>query len=334
MIQVLITASFPSHLLDKIQAVSPQIKIEQISLPDNKWPEEKTTPAEVFYAISDIPRPEQAPNLRWVQTHWAGIDQLRNHPIWDSDIQITTTSGIHAPNIGQYVMAQILAWVHHVPGWFQAQQKGEWPKNRWQKFVPVELRGQTLGILGYGSIGREVARLAKSFGLKVLATKQNARRLDHQGYTIPGTGDPTGEMADRIYPAEATRSMVAECDFVVVTLPLTSKTHHLFNENLLKEMKPNCYLVNVGRGGIIKEADLVKALKRGWIAGAGLDVFEEEPLPAESPLWKLENVILSPHVSGFTPYYDDRATDVFTENLRRYLSGDALFNLVDREKEY
>jgi D-2-hydroxyacid dehydrogenase (NADP+) len=121
---------------------------------------------------------------------------------------------------------------------------------------------------------------------------------------------------------------------VVVTLPLTEKTHHLFDEELLKEMKPNAFLINVGRGSLIDEKALVKALKKGWIAGAGLDVFEEEPLAADSPLWSMENVILTPHISGFTPYYDQRAVDLFAENLRRYLAGEPLLNRVNREVGY
>ena len=128
--------------------------------------------------------------------------------------------------------------------------------------------------------------------------------------------------------------MVTECDYVVITVPLTTKTHHLVNEVMLREMKPSCVLINVGRGAIVNEDDLVKALKKGWIAGAGLDVFETEPLPAESPLWSMDNVILSPHVGGFTPHYDERVTDLFAENLRRYLAGDHLLNQVNRQVEY
>jgi D-2-hydroxyacid dehydrogenase (NADP+) len=128
--------------------------------------------------------------------------------------------------------------------------------------------------------------------------------------------------------------MLAACDYLVITLPLTSRTHHLINESLLKEMKPTAFLVNVGRGSIINEPDLVKALQRGWLAGAGLDVFEQEPLPADSPLWSMENVIISPHVSGFTPYYDERAVDLFADNIRRYLAGEPLLNQVNREREY
>lgn len=334
MIRVLVTAPFPTHLMDKLRAVSSEIVVEQYVLPGNHWPEGKSTNAEVYYAISDAPQLEQAVNLRWLQGHWAGVEHLKDTPVWNSDIQITTASGIHAPNIAQYVMAQILAWSNRVPRWLMYQRQNEWPKNRWQKFVPDELRGQTLGILGYGSLGREVARIAKAFGMSVLATKRDARRIVDEGYTLPGTGDTSGETADRIYPSEATRSMVSECDYVVITLPLTSKTHHFVDETVLEAMKPNCYLVNVGRGAIIREADLIKALQRGWIAGAGLDVFETEPLPQDSPLWSMENVIISPHVSGFTPYYDDRVTDLFAKNLRLYLDGQSLLNVVDKNAGY
>ncbi len=331
---LLITAPFPSHLVDKIRAVSPNLTIEQRTLPNGRWPADWTTNAEIYYALGDTPPLAQAPNLQWVQTHYAGVDSLEDSELWQSDTLITTASGVHAANMAQYAMTQILAWAHRVPNWFAYKQNRRWASKRWENFVPQELRGKTLGILGYGSIGRELARLAKPFGFKILVTKRNARQLTDAGYSMPGQGDPAGDLPDRIYPSEATRSMVAECDFVVITLPLTERTHHLFNEEMLKAMKPTAFLVNIGRGPIIKEADLVRGLKKGWLAGAGLDVYEEEPLPDNSPLWQLENVIMTPHISGFTPHYDDRATDVFAENLRRYLAGEPLLNLVNRQEGY
>lgn len=334
MIHVLVTAPFPAALMDKIRLASPEIELEQITLTNNSWPDDKVTQAEVYYALGAIPRPDQAPNLKWVQTHYAGVDGLARHPLWDSDIAITSASGIHAPNMAQYVMTQILAWAHRVPNWFKYQRTGSWAKNRWDAFAPDELRGRTLGILGYGSIGREIARTVKPFGMTILATKRDAMHPQDSGYTITGAGDPAGDLPARIYPSEASRSMLAQCDYVVITLPLTAKTHHFFDEAMLKEMKPNAYIINVGRGRLVDEKALVKALKKGWIAGAGLDVFETEPLPESSPLWEMENVILTPHVSGFTPNYDFRATDLFAENLRRYIGGDPLLNLVNRAEGY
>lgn len=334
MTHVLVTAPFPPHLLDKIRAVSSDIDLEQITLPENRWPEEKTTSAEIYYALSSVPRPDQAPNLRWVQTHYAGIDALVDTPLWNSDIAITSASGIHAPNMAQYALTQILVWAHRVPKWFKHRQRGEWPKQRWDKFLPDELRGRVLGIVGYGSIGREIARLAKTFGMRVLVTKRDARHPEDRGYALVGAGDPSGDLPDRIYPSEATRSMLAECDYIVVTVPLTAKTRHLFDESMFKEMKSNAYIVNIGRGELIDEKALVKALKRGWIGGAGLDVFETEPLPEDSPLWSMENVVITPHVSGFTSHYDERVVDLFVSNLRRYLAGEPLMNLVDRGVGY
>jgi phosphoglycerate dehydrogenase-like enzyme len=284
--------------------------------------------------VSQAPRPEQAPNLRWVQGHWAGVDKLVGTPLWESDVMITSASGVHAPNMAQYAMTQILAWAHRVPRWFRFQREGRWPSRKWDTFMPDELRGRTLGILGYGSIGREVARLAKAFGMTILVTKRDAKHTEDIGYNVPGYGDPGGVLPQRIYPPEATRSMVAECDYVVVTLPLTPRTRHLFDESLLREMKPTSFLVNVGRGELINENDLVKALNKGWIAGAGLDVFETEPLPENSPLWQMEKVIMTPHISGITAHYDDRAADLFATNLRRYLAGEPLLNLVKRSEGY
>lgn len=331
---LLITASFPSHLVDKIRSVSPNLHIEQRTLPDGRWPEEWTTEAEIYYAFGAVPPPTQAPNLQWVQTHYAGIDNLLSTDLWQSDVLLTTASGVHAANMAQYAITQILAWAQRVPNWFRYKQEKSWEKSRWETFVPQELQDKTLGILGYGSIGRELARLAKPFGLKILVTKRDARHLHDTGYIAPGQGDPEGTLPDRIYPSEATRSMIAECDFVVITLPLTERTHYLFDEELFKTMKPTAFLVNIGRGAIVNEAALVRALKKGWLAGAGLDVYEAEPLPDDSPLWAMDTVIMTPHVSGFTPHYDERATDIFAENLRRYLVGEPLLNLVNREEGY
>ena len=331
---LLITAPFPSQLVDKIRAVSPNLTIEQRTLPNGRWPEEWTTEAEIYYAFGRVPPIAKAPNLHWVQAHYAGVDSLQTSDLWQSDILLTTASGVHAANMAQYALTQILAWAHRVPNWFNYKTTRSWGKNRWDTFVPQELHGKTVGILGYGSIGRELARLIKPFGVKILASKRDARQLKDAGYYAPGQGDPNGDLPDRVYPSEATRSMVAECDFVVITLPLTERTHHLVDEELLKTMKPTAYLINIGRGAIVNEADLVRGLKKGWLAGAGMDVFETEPLPEDSPLWEMENVILTPHISGFTPHYDERATDIFAENLRRYLAGEPMLNLVHRSEGY
>jgi phosphoglycerate dehydrogenase-like enzyme len=334
MTQVVIAMPIAEELLNRLQEVSSSLQIEQVALIDGRWPEDMITMAEIFYGYDGFPSEVQSPALRWVQLNSAGVNHVIDTPLWERDLIITSTSGIHAPNIGQYVITQILAWAGHVPEWIRQQARGTWPKNRRQTFELTEIRGQTIGILGYGSLGREIARLAKSFGMRVLVTKRDGRHTEDTGYTLPHIGDVEGNLPDRIYPSEATRSMLTECDYVVVTLPLTEKTHHLLDEEMFRAIKPSAYFINVGRGSLVNEPDLVKALKKGWIAGAGLDVFETEPLPDDSPLWQMNNVILTPHISGFTPEYEKRAMDLFAENLRRYVAGEQLLNVVNRQTGY
>lgn len=334
-VNVLVTMAFPDALLERIRGLSPQIRLTYAPLKkDEPIPQNLLATAEVLYTWTAIPNPEDAPNLHWIQLHMAGIDNLLGHPILDSSLAITTLSGIHVVQIAEYVMASILSWSHRFPRMYAYQKQGVWPEGRWEKFLPRLIRNATIGIVGYGSIGREVARLAKSFGMQVLAAKRDARRVVEEGFQIAGTGDPAGDIPDRIYPSLAIASMVAECDYVVLCLPLTPESEHIIGRDVLKAMKSTAYLVNIGRGKLIDEPALIDALKNGRIAGAGLDVFSTEPLPADSPLWKMENVILSPHVAGFSPEYDQRAMDVFIQNLTNYLEGRRLLNLVDHSLGY
>ncbi len=334
-IKVLCTLRFTESQLDKLRRVSPRLIVEQKTCrSDDDVVAALDSDVQVLYTFYTGFPLEKAPRLCWVQLHSAGANHTLETPLWQNDIPITTSSGIHAVPIAEYVFASILAFSHHVPRMIYYQQRAEWPKDRWAKFVPGELRGQTLGILGYGSIGREVARLAKAFGMRVLAMKRDVSdRRDH-GWRLPGTGDPEGRLPDRYFGPEALHDMLSESDFVVVTVPLTGATRQLMGAAEFEAMKRNAYLVNISRGEVVDQAALVAALRKGQIAGAGLDVFDPEPLPADSPLWTLDNVILSPHVSGFTPHYDDWVTDLFADNLRRWLAGEELLNLVDRRHGY
>ena len=242
---------------------------------------------------------------------------------------------MHAINIGEYVFASILAWTRHLPELFDLQRKKQWPSDRWTCCQPTELRGSTVGIVGYGSIGREVARLAKAFGMRVLAVKRRSESAgEHGAFELAGLGDPAGVLPDALYGPEQLREMLAQCDFVVLAVPLTQETRGMIGEAELRAMKPAAYLVNIARGEVCDEAALIHALQDKWIAGAGLDVFTQEPLPETSPLWTLPNVILTPHISGFTPHYEQRAVDIFCENLRRYIAGQPLLNLVDKSAGY
>jgi phosphoglycerate dehydrogenase-like enzyme len=334
---VLSTLRFTDEQLNHLQAVSPRVQVAQQSChnADEVAVALTSYPAtEVLYTFY-LPRQalDLAPRLRWIQLHSAGVDHLLDHPIFHSEVVVTTTSGIHATPIAEYAFASILAHRWQVPRWTHCQREKEWPSGRWALYARPELRGSTLGIVGYGSIGREVGRLGQAFGMRVFALRRSAGRLE-EGYAVDYTGDPKGAIPDRFYPAEALHEMLAECDYVVIALPLTASTFHVIGEAELRSMKPGAYLVNIARGPIVDETALIHALQEGWIGGAGLDVFEKEPLPSDSPLWDLPTALISPHVAGFSPRYDERATALLAQNLARYLAGEPLLNLVDKARGY
>lgn len=334
-IVVLSTMRFTEALLDKLKAVSPRLVMKQRTCRNaqevGQALRESVKVLYTFYLPADLSR---APKLKWVQLHAAGVDNLLDHPLMKSDILLTTASGIHATPIAEYVFTSVLAFNRQVPQMLHYQGRREWPQGRWNLFARPELRGSTLGVVGYGSIGREVGRIARCFGMRVVAAKRSVSQMRDVGYAGQDTGDREGTLLDEVFPTERRSEMLSLCDYVVVAVPLTSETRGLIGEAELRAMKPSAYLVNISRGGTVDEGALIKALREGWIAGAGLDVFEEEPLPSDSPLYDLENVILSPHVSGFTLRYDERASDLFAENLGRYLAGEPLLNLVDKERGY
>ena len=268
---------------------------------------------------------ELAPHLRWLQASGAGIDGLRSTGILDTDsgVMVTTAVGIHAATIGEYVFGSMLMFNRTWPEMVRLQDRHVWPRSaNWYKLGGRELDNQTLGIIGFGSIGRRVAQLGKAFGMHVLATRRTVRS---------GEDDPA---VDQIYPLERLHDMLGQCDYVVLAVPLTTQTEKLIGEAELRAMRPHCYLVNVARGQIIDEKVLIRALKEGWIAGAGLDVAVEEPLPSDSPLFSMPNVILTPHISGVSVHYDNRLTELFADNLQRYRSNMSLRNLYDPIRGY
>jgi len=334
-IKVLSVLKLSEGNLETLRAVSPLIEVRQVTCREAAEMEPLLGDVEILYTYQFPFDPAQvAPRLRWIQLSSAGVDHLLDSPVMKSDVIITTTSGIHAIPIAEYVIGMMLALARRLPLLLDYQRRSEWPSRRWEILLGEELRGKTVGIVGYGSIGREVARLARAFGMRVLATKRRVKITRDLGYWLPGVGDPEGELLERLYPVSNLREMLSLCDFVVVTVPLTPETHHLIGEKEFKAMKNSAYLINISRGAVIDEKALIEALKKGHIAGAALDVFEQEPLPPESPLWKLPNVILSPHISAATPSYNDRATALFAENLRRYLAGEELLNVVDKRIGY
>jgi phosphoglycerate dehydrogenase-like enzyme len=330
---VLVTMPFGEALLDRMRAVSPEVRVTRADAGRADYSD-----VEVLYTIA-LPRGvAQAPRLKWVQLHMAGPDSIHGHPIYtDSTVALTTTSGVHAGTIAEYAITVILALAHRVPRMAEWKAHGGWPPDaeRWPLFLPTEIRGATLGLVGYGSIGRELARIAKTaFGMTVLACKRDPSQRRDTGYLRPGMGDPDGLLPDAWLGPDALPELLARSDVVVMCAPLTSDTRRLFDDKAFAAMKSSAYFVNVGRGGSVDETALVRALAEGRIAGAAIDVFAQEPPPHGHPLYALNNVIVSPHVSGFLSTYDEECALLFCENLRRYVAGTPLLNLVDRATGY
>jgi phosphoglycerate dehydrogenase-like enzyme len=259
------------------------------------------------------------PNLRWYQQWGAGADWLLRHPeIASRDFILTNASGVHAIQISEHILALMLAFARCLPQAIRAQTRGEWERQERENLF--ELAGKTLVLIGVGAIGSRTAALAAALDVQVIGVRRNA------GEPAPGVARMVGP--DRLLEA------LPLADFVVLTIPLTPETRHMIGGRELRAMKPGAYIFNIGRGGTIDEAALIRALREGWIAGAGLDVFEKEPLPAGSPLWQMENVIVTAHYSGATPHYSERAMAIFLDNLRRYRVGEPLRNVVDRALGY
>jgi phosphoglycerate dehydrogenase-like enzyme len=214
-------------------------------------------------------------------------------------------------------MEQMLMFAKGAAICFDLKQRKEW-----RRYPLTVLRGKTVGIVGLGAIGREVARLSAAFGMRVLATRRSTKRVAR------------ARNVDLMLPREQLPRLLAESDYVVIALPYTRDTDRMFGEAELKAMKPTACLMNIGRGAIIDEEVLVRALTESWIAGAGLDVFATEPLPKSSKLWGLPNVLFSPHVSGSMEDYNLHATEVFCRNLDRFLAGRRLFNVVGKRRGY
>jgi len=275
----------------------------------------------------------RAGGLKWVQLLSAGADHALGGPMKSAAIPITTASGVHATPIAEYTIASMLAYARRFHVTIRAQQRHEWSRRAVISSLDV-IRGKTLGIVGYGSIGRETARLAHAFGMKILALKRNPAERRETGWTPQGLGDPEGRIPARWFGPAECAAILGESDYVSVTLPLTNVTRKFIGAREIAAMKPGAYFVNIGRGAVVDETALAAALSAGKIGGAGLDVFEREPLPADSPLWDIEQAILTPHVSGDFRGYMELACELFAENLRRFQSGEPLLNRVDPAQGY
>ncbi|WHY62216.1 D-2-hydroxyacid dehydrogenase [Cytobacillus firmus] len=255
--------------------------------------------------------------LRWFQSWSAGVDSLPLAEMELQDIQITSANGVHANPISETIFALMLGLTRKIHTYVKNQQAKVWHHSG----LKLEIHNKTIGLIGTGAIGKETARIAKAFGMKVIGVRHS--------------GKPE-EYFDEMYTSGQLNDVLPQCDYVVVTLPLTQETQQLFGSEQFALMKDSSFFINIGRGEIVKERDLIDALQNGVIAGAGLDVFEKEPLSEDSPLWELDNVIVTPHTAGSTEFYTRRVIeDIFIPNLKEYINrGIPGINLVDYKKGY
>ncbi|MBN1366714.1 MAG: D-2-hydroxyacid dehydrogenase [Dehalococcoidales bacterium] len=332
-INIVITPHLDKALLEQIKLVSPRLKVidisglAQLKMIDRFLTEPDNVRAKINKILADAEiiygyrLPEhlirRAPKLKWYQSMTAGIDWFVEDTLLNSKVIITTVGGIHSTVIPEFVMAQMLMLAKQAPELFELKHE-----KQWYRFMPIVLKGKTIGILGLGKIGCEIARMAKAFGMKVIAVRRSAKKGSHSKY------------ANQVLPPSKTHRLLAESDFVVVALPLTRETTRIIGERELNAMKPSAYIINIARGAIIDQPALIRALEEQRIAGAALDVFDTEPLPTDNKLWEMPNVIISPHIAGAMPDYEQRATDVFCQNLARYIDGKRLINVVNKKRGY
>lgn len=294
-------------------------KVVLVNKKDTKSEKENIKDADIIVGwgsedVFTLNKIQEATNLKWVHLFSAGIDTLPFEELKKRKILVTNSSGIHGVPISEFVFAMLLSMLKNLNK-YQEYKK----KKLWETHTGEELYGKTMAIIGVGNIGMEIARKAKAFDMKVIGIKNNITEIEN---------------VDEVYSMESLKEVLALSDVVVIALPLTDKTYKLISKTEFQAMKKGAYFVNIGRGKIVDEKELIKALEEGMIKGACLDVFEEEPLSIENPLWEMENVVLTPHISGVTPAYKERATKILLENLAAFKDNKKLINLVDLNKQY
>jgi phosphoglycerate dehydrogenase-like enzyme len=317
-LRVLIGVSLEPEEEARLRAEFPAV--EFVSAPGRERMAEAIGPCEVVYGGHiTAEMVAAAPGLRWVQAFSAGVNHLPLEEMAARGITLTNASGAHGVPIAENILAMMLAFAIRLPDLVEARQRREWISGRIHQ-EKTELDGQTLLVIGLGGIGGALAQKAKGLGMRVLGFRRRA---------LP---PPPG--VDAMVSSEELPDALAQADHVALCLPLTDETTAFLDEPELSRMKPTAYVYNVGRGRSLAREALLRALREGRIAGAGLDVTDPEPLPPDDPLWSLPNVILTQHTSGWSPHLDRRVTDIFAGNLRHYLAGEPLSNVVDPTLRY
>ncbi len=300
-----------------ITEVAPNAKIVSA---DIKHAAEEIGDTEILVAwgFNDIrPFYAQARNLRWIHALTAGVESLLFPETLQDPVLISNSKGIHGIPMAEHVLGLMLNFSRRLNLFRTQQQLHQWKRPPLEDLQ--EINGKTIAIVGLGAIGHEIAKKAKAMDMRVIAAKREM------------TQEP---FVDHLYRPEQLLEMLSEADFIVVTLPLTDATKNLFGQEQFAAMKSTAFFINVSRGGVVQEDQLISALQNHQIAGAGLDVFVEEPLPETSPFWDLPNAVITPHLSAISPVYLDRAIQLFSTNLACYVDGKSLHTLIDKTRGY
>jgi phosphoglycerate dehydrogenase-like enzyme len=329
-VRLLLQAEVNPGTIERLRALWPDLDIVDVSADGTFEFDELADPAlEVIVGRQTPADLTRVPALRWLQTGSAGVDHLAADPPWTRGILVTNARGVFAIPIAEYVSGAILRINQPVGRWAADQATHTWPMDD----VPVAAiaRGKTAVLVGYGSIGREVARQLTAFGLRIVAVKPRPDVRIDGSFRVAGTGDPDGSIPDQIVGVDRLAETAAQADYLILTLPLTPESRGLIGATVLAALPASAWLINVSRGALVDEDALLAAVRARRLAGAVLDVFGQEPLPADHPLWDAPNVTITPHVSGATSRFRD---DLFVENVRRYLAGEPLLNPVDPGRGY
>ena len=312
----------PEWFTQRLRQEFSQLEVAQTRTKDSV--EKEIADAEIVFT-GDI-RPEQfaaARKLRWIHSPAAAVHPFLFPEFIASEVTLTNAREVHGPVVAEQVIAMILALAKRIPQDVRFQLKHRWGQEiLWNgNACPREIAGATLGLVGFGSIGQNVAILGHALGMKVIAVREH-----------PGKDKPV--FVHEVLPSSRLDEMLPRADYVVLSPPVTSATRGMIGREQLARMKPDAYLVNVGRGPLIDEAALIEALRERKIGGAALDVFDQEPLPSDSPLWDLENLLITPHTAGMTEKLWERHYALFSENVRRYLDARPLLGMVDKRQGY
>lgn len=312
----------PAWFSERLRGEFPELQVVQLNSYENV--EQEIADAEIMFGISL--RPEQflaARKLRWIHSQAAAVHQFLFPELVNSDVILTNARDVHGPVVAEQVIAMMFALARQISAAVNFQQKHTWGQEAmWRaNWRPRELAGATVGLVGLGSIGRNVAKRASALGMRVIAAREHPEKEKPQ-------------YVDEVLPSSKLLDLLTRSDYVVLSTPVTPETTEMIGAEQLAAMKPDACLINVGRGPLIDEPALIEALRDHKIGGAALDVFNEEPLPSDSPLWDLENLLITPHTAGMSDNMWERHYALFSENLRRYFSGQPLLGLVDKHGGY